>query len=67
MDWVSGDKWSREGDERGKKEIEVSGILPQRQKSVLMLKLMTTGKKTHFHFAKLKKNILCSDGTFNHE
>lgn len=50
----------------GGEENEARGILPQRLRSVLMLKPMTTGKRYSLILPSLK-NILCSDDTFNHE
>lgn len=58
------DKWSRKENKRG---IEASDP-SLKVKSVLGLKLVTLkNNQSMFPFARLLKNIVCSDDTFNHE
>lgn len=64
---LSGDKWSREDNEKGKKKRGLSP--PPKAKASPGVKASDLKKviKVCFHFSRLLKNTVCSDGTFNHE
>lgn len=67
---LSQDKWSRADNERGKKRgIEFTDPYPKAKASPdVIASDLKKIIKVCFHFARhLKKNIVCSDGTFNHE